>query len=148
MELLLFPQMFSEHYPLDFEGTTKYCLLSNVILPQVYLILQSFFSIREQGYVKGREHVSLQGSYAMPGQGLLSTKLKNKITRQCWGKRWAGQNWWFSHLGMVITWVFRLRVLLEAQINYLAKQVLRNRPGYRVLDEYRKALKPWYSFST
>lgn len=59
--------MFLDHCPLDFEGTTKYCLLSNVILPQVYLILQSCFSRREQGYTKEREHLSLQSSYAMQG---------------------------------------------------------------------------------
>lgn len=86
MELPLFPQMFSEHCPSDFEGTTKYCLLSNVILPQVYLILQSFFSRREQGYVKGREHVSLQGSYAMQGQGLLSTKFKTRSLGSAGGR--------------------------------------------------------------
>lgn len=62
--------MFLDHSPLDFEGTTKYCLLSHVILPQVYLILQSCFSRREQGYVKGREQLSLQGCYAMQSQGL------------------------------------------------------------------------------
>ena len=69
-ELLLFPQMFSDHCPLDFEGTINYPLLGNVTLPQVYLILQSCFSRREQGYVKGKDHLSLQGSYAMQGQGL------------------------------------------------------------------------------
>lgn len=62
--------MFLDLGPLDFEGTTNYRLLSNVTLPQVYLILQSCLSKREQGYAKGRERLSLQGSYATKGQGL------------------------------------------------------------------------------
>lgn len=62
--------MLLVHCPLDFKGTAKYRLLGNVILPQVRVILQSCFSRKEQGYVKGREHLSLQGSCAMQGQGL------------------------------------------------------------------------------
>lgn len=141
MSYFYFPKCFwiIAHWIL--RGTINYPLLGNVTLPQVYLILQSCFSRREQGYVKGRDHLSLQGSYAMQGQGLC---LRN--SRESWGKR--GLNTLEpSKLGMGIIWVFRFRVPLEAQIKYLAQPVFfffKVNMGIvsGVLDEYRKALNP------